>query len=162
MKQHWDLLVFSLVHMTEESGRNWSFLFSTRFSVWNASTFLGDLMISTGVRKPPADKSNSLIPDIRPEYSEIPHLGFMVQALAIDSRSRYCTEFVDYLSRIRYLFSGDSEGSILMWRPDSFDWYQLLRRFKKGLTVHLFPDRYFFRWLAWSKYFKFVSLPWSG
>jgi len=46
------------------------------------------------------------------------HNGCRVQALAIDSRSRY-------------LISGDSVGNLFVWRTDSKGWYQLLRRFKQ-------------------------------
>ena len=63
---------------------------------------------------------NDIDTQYRIEVDDIPHYGGKVQALAIDVRSKY-------------LFSGDSRGQILIWRPNKTGWYQYLRKFRKGI-----------------------------
>lgn len=54
--------------------------------VWSGSDFLGDLVI--GNESPSQHSKDGRKASNAPDYAEIPHMGFMVQALAIDPRSR--------------------------------------------------------------------------
>mmetsp|Transcript_2505 Transcript_2505/g.3848 ORF Transcript_2505/g.3848 Transcript_2505/m.3848 type:complete len:1065 (+) Transcript_2505:68-3262(+) len=103
-----------------------------RLRVWSQSDFVGDLTIGKS-QASRQDSDGDVLP--RPGYVDVPHMGFMVQALAIDVRSKY-------------MFSGDSGGNILIWRPDNSDWYQLLRKFKKDdlcgrsiCSMTVYPDK---------------------
>ncbi len=77
-----------------------------RLRVWDHAEFKGYISVE--------DESELSANDSAP----CAHNGCRIQALTIDSRSRY-------------LISGDSEGNIFVWRHDSKGWYQLLRRFKQ-------------------------------
>lgn len=58
------------------------------FRVWNCSQYLGDILIGNSSLSQRGIPSDPLLTNNRPQFSEVPHLGFMVQALAIDTRSR--------------------------------------------------------------------------
>jgi len=77
-----------------------------RIRVWDESVFKGYISAE--------DESELTANDSAPAA----HNGCRVQALTIDSRSRY-------------LISGDSVGNLFVWRTDAKGWYQLLRRFKQ-------------------------------
>jgi hypothetical protein len=104
-----------------------------RIRVWKGSSLVGDLIVGEGgeggggMRRSAQARNNrrgsiregDIDTEYRVDSNDIPHYGGMVQALAIDVRSKY-------------LFSGDSRGEILIWRPNNSGWYQLLRKFRKG------------------------------
>jgi len=77
-----------------------------RIRVWDEGVFKGYISAE--------DESELTANDSAPAA----HNGCRVQALSIDSRSRY-------------LISGDSIGNLFVWRTDAKGWYQLLRRFKQ-------------------------------
>ncbi len=79
-----------------------------RIRVWDGGEFKGYISI---------DGEEDLGVD---ESAPAAHNNARVHSLAIDSRSRY-------------LISGDSLGNLFVWRSDSHDWYQLLRRFKQDV-----------------------------
>lgn len=58
------------------------------FRVWNGSKYLGDIIIGNSSLNQNGTPSDPILTNNRPQFSEIPHLGSMVQALAIDTRSR--------------------------------------------------------------------------
>ena len=101
-----------------------------RIRVWKGNTLAGDLVVGEGggVKKSPAGdrrsrrgsiREDDVDTDYRVDSDSVPHYGSLVQALAIDVRSKY-------------LFSGDSSGRILVWRMNNSGWYQMLRHFVKG------------------------------
>lgn len=78
----------------------WSFVYLW-FRVWDGGHLLGDLTISAGVggtgggrraksRNEGEDEEGTMagIYKHRPDSTDVPHLGCMVQALAIDKRSK--------------------------------------------------------------------------
>ena len=106
-----------------------------RIRVWKGTRLVGDLLIGEGEggggeMKPAAGgngrrgsiREMDIDTEHRVDPNDVPHYGGMVQSLAIDVRSKY-------------LFSGDSQGQILIWRPNNSGWYQLLRKFRKGNSL---------------------------
>ena len=105
-----------------------------RIRVWKGTNLVGDLTVTEGegMRKSASSTSGrsrrgsiretDIDTAYRVECHEVPHYGGKVQALAIDIRSKY-------------MFSGDSRGEILIWRPNNSGWYQLLRKLRKGTKL---------------------------
>lgn len=83
-----------------------------KITVWDKGVLLGFIHIA----------AEGSVAAAASEVSNEPAHKGRVQTLAINDKTKY-------------LLSGDSDGEIYVWRIDSQGWYQLLRKFRREITI---------------------------